>query len=66
MYNMLHNNKIISYNIELLDLYSYNYFNVICIFVFLSENGDDIIIDIDNRTKDEIVDHVIQVLGKPP
>lgn len=56
MYNMLHNNKIISYNIELLDLYSYNYFNVICIFVFLSENGDDIIIDIDNRTKDEIVD----------
>lgn len=33
-------------------------------FFSFSENGSEMLIDIDNRSKDEILDHVVKVLGK--
>lgn len=34
-------------------------------FFFGTENGDDVLIDVDNKDRKAILNHVIKVLGKP-
>lgn len=42
----------------------YNWLIVICFFIS-AENGNDVLIDVDNKDRLEILNHVIRVLGKP-
>ena len=33
--------------------------------MFITENGEKMLIDVERRDKDEIMDHLVKVIGKP-
>ncbi|GLH16373.1 Uncharacterized protein GBIM_20654 [Gryllus bimaculatus] len=41
-----------------------SYVKLVVIVSFIADSGDEMIIDIDSRTKDEIIDHLVKVVCK--